>query len=309
MDIKDLDMNLLTVFDALFETRSVTLASKTIGLSQPAMSYSLAKLRESFDDPLFVRIDNKMQPTPRALTMAPQVKRILEIVKGELLNFSGFDPASSTRQYTFSMSDIGEVFFLPPLIHRIWQESPLATVRTQSPSPAYLMTALEEGLIDLAIGYFPDLRKSGFYQQQLFESKFVCISSKNNPLMQAKSGLTLQSYIDASHVTVLFEGRSHELIDRHLTQMKIVRRVVLTVPHFMTLAEIIPQTTLIATVPKEVALQMAKKSNDIAMHELPFESPLFALKQFWHKRNHDDPANQWLRNIVRTIFQPALAKH
>ena len=305
MDLRELDLNLLAVFDALFETRSVTLASKAIGLSQPAMSYSLAKLRTAFDDPLFVRIDNKMQPTPRALGMAPQIKRVLEIVQGELLNFSKFDPASSTRLYTFCMSDIGEVFFLPPLIRRIWQESPLATVRTLSPSPSTLTVALEEGAIDLAIGYFPDLRKSGFYQQQLFESKFVCItSSKNNRL---KSGLTLLSYKEAAHVNVHFEGRSHELIDRHLALLKIVRQVVLTVPHFMTLAEIIPQGDLIATVPKEVALQIAR-SHDITIHELPFESPSFALKQFWHKRNHDDAANQWLRDIVRSTFQAAGGK-
>jgi DNA-binding transcriptional LysR family regulator len=301
MDLRDLDMNLLVVFDALFETGSVTIASKKLELSQPTISYGLAKLRESFNDPLFIRIDNKMQPTPRASIMAPQIKRVLEIVKGDLLNFSGFDPAASTREYTFCMSDIGEVFFLPPLIRRIWEESPLAKVRTQSPSPSSLTTALEDGVIDLAVGYFPDLRKGGFYQQQLFESNFVCIAGKNNA--QLTSGLTLKSYVDAAHVTVHFEGRSHELIDRYLHNMKVARRVVLTVPHFMTLVEIIPQTNLIATVPNEVAQQIAK-SNDVVIYPLPFESPVFALKQFWHKRNHDDPANQWLRNLVRSTFQP-----
>ena len=301
MDLKDLDMNLLVVFDALFETGSVTIASKKLELSQPTISYGLAKLREFFNDPLFIRIDNKMQPTPRAMIMAPQVKRVLEIVKGDLLNFSGFDPATSTREYTFCMSDIGEVFFLPPLIRRIWEESPLTKVRTVSPPPSTLTAALEDGVIDLAVGYFPDLRKGGFYQQQLFESTFVCIAARNNA--RIKSKLTLKSYTETAHVTVHFEGRSHELIDRHLHNMKVVRRVALTVPHFMTLAEIIPQTELIATVPNEVALQMAK-SNDIVIHPLPFDPPAFALKQFWHKRNHDDPANQWLRNLVRTTFQP-----
>ncbi|RXZ38175.1 LysR family transcriptional regulator [Oxalobacteraceae bacterium CAVE-383] len=301
MDIKELDMNLLTVFDALFETGSVTMASKQLELSQPTVSYGLAKLRESFNDPLFIRIDNKMQPTPRAVIMAPQVKRVLEIVKGDLLNFSGFDPATSAREYTFCMSDIGEVFFLPPLIRRIWQESPLTRLRTVSPPPSALTAALEDGVIDLAVGYFPDLRKGGFYQQQLFESTFVCIADRNNAGIRAK--LTLKSYVEAAHVTVHFEGRSHELIDRHLHTMKVARRVVLTVPHFMTLVEIIPQTDLIATVPNEVALQIAKL-NDIAIYPLPFEAPAFALKQFWHKRNHDDPANQWLRNLVRSTFQP-----
>jgi DNA-binding transcriptional LysR family regulator len=121
MDSTDLDLNLLTVFDALYETKSVTLASKKVGLSQPAMSYSLGKLRATFDDPLFIRIDNKMQPTPRALGMAPQIKRVLDIVRGELLSFAAFDAALSTRQYQFCMSDIGEAYFLPPLVRRIWK--------------------------------------------------------------------------------------------------------------------------------------------------------------------------------------------
>jgi DNA-binding transcriptional LysR family regulator len=302
MDTRDLDLNLLTLFDALLETKSVTLASRKIGLSQPAISYSLAKLRATFDDPLFIRIDNQMRPTPRALAMAPQIKRIIHIVQGELLNFSVFDAALSTRQYQFCMSDIGEAYFLPPLVRRIWKESPHATVRTKSLSPADLTVALEDGAVDLAVGYFPDLRKGGFYQQQLFESTFMCVASKDNPSLRAGCGM--QEYREAAHVTVQFEGRSAEFIDRHLNRLKLTRRVVLAVPHFMTLAEIIPQTELIATVPKEVALQLAK-SQQIAMHELPFVAPRFSLKQFWHKRNHEDPANQWLRGIVRSTFQPA----
>jgi DNA-binding transcriptional LysR family regulator len=304
MDSTDLDLNLLTVFDALYETKSVTLASKKVGLSQPAMSYSLGKLRATFDDPLFIRIDNKMQPTPRALGMAPQIRRVLDIVRGELLSFAAFDAALSTRQYQFCMSDIGEAYFLPPLVRRIWKESPHATVRTQSLSPADLTVALEDGSVDLAVGYFPDLRKGGFYQQQLFESSFMCIASKDNPALRAGCGMA--AYRAAAHVTVQFEGRSEEFIDRHLNRLKLTRRVVLAVPHFMTLAEIIPQTGLIATVPKEVALQLAK-SPDIATHELPFAPPRFALKQFWHKRNHEDPASQWLRGIVRSTFQPVPA--
>jgi DNA-binding transcriptional LysR family regulator len=184
MDSTDLDLNLLTVFDALYETTSVTLASRTVGLSQPAMSYSLGKLRATFDDPLFIHIDNKMQPTPRALGMAPQIKRVLDIVQGELLSFAAFDAALSTRQYRFCMSDIGEAYFLPPLVRRIWKESPQASVRTQSLSPSDLTAALEVGSVDLAVGYFPDLRKGGFYQQQLFESTFMCVASRDNPALR-----------------------------------------------------------------------------------------------------------------------------
>lgn len=299
-ELKDLDFKLLAVFDAVFETQSVTVASKQIGLSQPAMSYSLARLRAVFGDPLFIRVDNSMQPTPRALALAPAVKRILDVLQGELLGGGGFDPAASVRQFELCMSDIGELYFLPGLARGIWAESPGSTLRTRSMVIDELVSRMEEGGVDLAIGYYPDLNKGGFYQQLLFESVFVCIASSDNRALD--EGLSLPAYKNAPHVVVAYEGRSQEIIDRHLMQMKIERRVVLTVPHFLSLAEIVPQTDVIATVPREVAQQLAK-SGRIRVHDLPVAAPEFPLMQFWHKRNHADPASQWLRAMVRQVFQ------
>lgn len=299
-EIKDLDFKLLAVFDAVFETRSVTVAGKRIGLSQPAMSYSLTRLRAVFGDPLFIRVDNRMRPTPRALELAPAVKRVMDVLQGELLGGAGFDPATSTRQFELCMSDIGELYFLPGLARGMWAQSPGSTLRTRSMAIGELVAKMEEGGVDLAVGYYPDLDKGGFYQQLLFESVFVCIASSDNRALD--EGLSLQAYKSAPHVAVAYEGRSQEMIDRHLMQMKIERRVVLSVPHFLSLAEIVPQTDVIATVPREAALQLAK-SGRIRVHDLPIAAPGFPLMQFWHKRNHADPASQWLRTVVRQAFQ------
>ncbi|MCI2809803.1 LysR family transcriptional regulator [Eoetvoesiella caeni] len=298
--IKDLDFKLLAVFDAVFETQSVTVAGKRIGLSQPAMSYSLTRLRAVFGDPLFIRVDNCMRPTPRALELAPAVKRVMDVLQGELLGGAGFDPATSTRQFELCMSDIGELYFLPGLARGMWAQSPGSTLRTRSMAIGELVAKMEEGGVDLAVGYYPDLDKGGFYQQLLFESVFVCIASSDNRALD--KGLSLQTYKSAPHVAVAYEGRSQEMIDRHLMQMKIERRVVLSVPHFLSLAEIVPQTDVIATVPREAALQLAK-SGRIRVHDLPVAAPGFPLMQFWHKRNHADPASQWLRTVVRQAFQ------
>lgn len=299
-DLKDLDFKLLAVFDAVFETQSVTLAGKQIGLSQPAMSYSLTRLRAVFGDPLFIRVDNTMQPTPRAVALMPSVRRIMQVLQGELLGGQGFDPSTSVRRFELCMSDIGELYFLPGLARGVWAQGPGCTLRTRSLAIEELIKAMEEGGVDLAVGYYPDLHKAGFYQQLLFESVFVCIARIDNRYLQ--EGLSLQVYQNAPHVAVAYEGRSQEVIDRHLQQMKIDRRIVLTVPRFLSLAELIPQTDVIATVSREVAQQLAK-SGTIRIHDLPVAAPTFPLMQFWHKRNHADPASQWLRSIVRAQFQ------
>ena len=305
-DLKDLDFKLLAVFEAVFETQSVTLAGKQIGLSQPAMSYSLTRLRAAFGDPLFIRVDNAMQPTPRAVALIPSVRRIMAVLQGELLGGQGFDPATSTRRFELCMSDIGELYFLPGLARGVWAQGPGCTLRTRSLVIDELVKAMEEGGVDLAVGYYPDLHKAGFYQQLLFESVFVCIASSDN--RHLRKGLSLQAYQSTPHVVVAYEGRSQEIIDRYLLQMKIERRVMLTVPHFLSLAEIVPQTDVIATVPREVALQLAK-SGAIRIHDLPVAAPTFPLMQFWHKRSHADPASQWLRTIVRAEFQSQSSGH
>lgn len=303
-DLKDLDFKLLAVFEAVFETQSVTLAGKQIGLSQPAMSYSLTRLRTAFGDPLFIRVDNAMRPTPRAVALMPSIRRIMQVLQGELLGGQGFDPSTSVRRFELCMSDIGELYFLPGLARGVWEQGPGCTLRTRSLPIDELIKAMEEGGVDLAVGYYPDLHKAGFYQQLLFESVFVCIARIDNRYLQ--EGLSLHIYQNAPHVAVAYEGRSQEVIDRHLQQMKIERRIVLTVPRFLSLAELIPQTDVIATVSREVAQQLAK-SGTIRIHELPVAAPTFPLMQFWHKRSHADPASQWLRSIVRAEFQHGAA--
>lgn len=298
--LKDLDFKLLAVFESVYETQSVTLAGKQIGLSQPAMSYSLTRLRTVFDDPLFIRVDNSMQPTSRAVALMPSVRRIMAVLQGELLGGQHFEPSTSTRRFELCMSDIGELYFLPGLARRIWAQGPGCTLHTRSLAIDELVRSMEKGGIDLAIGYYPDLHKAGFYQQLLFESSFVCIASRHNPYL--RQGLTREAYQAAPHVVVAYEGRSQEIIDGHLQQLKIERRVALTVPRFLSLAEIVPQTDVIATVPREAAQQLAK-SGAIHIHDLPIPSPVFPLMQFWHQRNHADAAHQWLRAMVRSAFQ------
>ena len=163
MDIRAIDMNLLVVFDAMIEHRSVTRAGEAIGLSQPAMSAAVARLRAWFDDPLFVKTGAEMKPTPRALELAPPVRRVIETVKGEILQRAGFDPGKTDRTFTIITPDIGEVNFLPKLLARLSVSAPGAQLRTIARSRPAAAEALESGLAELAVGYFPDLGSQAFF--------------------------------------------------------------------------------------------------------------------------------------------------
>lgn len=303
MDGQALDLNLLAVFDALLEARSVTQAAQRLGMSQPSMSYALAKLRGAFNDPLFIRINNEMWPTPCASALAPTARRILELARTDLRRFSGFEPRSTDRIFTFCMTDMGETAFLPPIIHSVFEQAPHARLRALSLVPEKLDQALEAGTVDLAIGFFPDLQKGGFYQQLLYSGGFLCIARTGNPYV--KDRLTLPRFLKAPHVSVRAEGRSEEVMERYFVKNRIARRVLLTVPHFLSLLNIIPQTDLIATVPVSAAKSLSREPS-IRIYPLPLKSPpLVPVRQIWHKRFHKDPANRWIREIVRTALQEA----
>ena len=299
-DLSRIDLNLLVVFNELLETRSVTQTGQTLGMSQPAVSYALARLRKTFNDPLFIRIRNRMDPTPRASALAVSTRAILEKVKTELLQFVDFDPKTTDKTFTLGMSDVGEMIFLPRLFRHVSEAAPHAGVRTVTLDPGSLADAMESGEVDLALGYFPDLQRAGFYQQQISTSGFMCIGGRDNPHMKGR--LTLPKFLAAPHVSIRAAGRSQEIIEKHFQTAKIERRIALTLPHFLSLIEILPQTDLIATVPTRAAESLARNAA-LKVQPLPVKSPTFAVKQFWHRRFHQDPGSRWVRGVVRGLFQ------
>ncbi len=300
MQTRKLDLNLLVVFDALFRLGSVTAAGAELGLSQPAVSYALLKMRKSFGDPLFVRVASGMQPTAHALSLAPTVREVLDRVESGLLATPHFDPAQSDRTFRIASSDFGESFFAPPLMRAFKEQGASLSLHFVSLTPEVLQRQLESGEIDMAMGHYPDLVGADFYQQGLFTSRFVCIAARGNPHVQKK--LTMRRFLQAPHVDVMTPGRSQEIILRYITENRIVRHVPLRVSRFLSLFEIVAKTDLIAMVPQDVAAAFAD-SKDLTVHQLPFESPTFRLQQYWHKRFHDDSGLRWLRQLSHATFK------
>jgi len=298
MDISRVNLNLLVVFEALLEHQSVTRAGAAIGLSQPAMSAALAKVRVLFDDPLFVRAGGGVKPTARAEALGEPVRRVLQAVRSEVLPKAHFDPRTTTRTLSLITPDIGEVAFLPRLLARLGERAPRADVRTLAMPPPAIERALESGAADLALGLFPDLSKAGFYQQRLFRNSFICVAAAGR--RSVAEPLTLKRFLEAPHAVVSPEGRTHDLFERELKKRGCVRRVRLEIPHYLSLPAIIEGSDLIATVPRDVGVAFARLAK-LRLLEPPVNVS-FDVKQYWHERAHKDPVNLWLRDMVHALF-------
>ena len=299
MHIKDLDLNLVLVFDALVRERNVTLAADAIGLSQSAMSHALKRLRFYFNDPLFVRTAAGMAPTPRALELGDTVLAIVELVREQLVPRAGFDPLNSDRTFGLCLTDMGELVFLPPIMKLLKALAPACRIKTMQVPQKELKGVLESGEVDLAIGSIYSV-SSELFQQRLFTHPFVCIaSSKNRSIGKV---LTIERYQNASHVVVSLTGRPEDAYDRVIEEFGIRREVFLTTPHFLVVPLVIENTELIATVPRELGTVFSRYKC-IKVWPTPIELPRFDLRQHWHPRYHHDSANKWLRNLVLDAFR------
>ena len=297
MDIRSVDLNLLVVFDELARQCSVNRAAEALRLSQPATSAALARLRALFDDALFVRTGSRMEPTPRALELTPQVREVVEAIRTRILQQVAFDPATAERSFTILTPDIGEVAFLPSVLKRLRQEAPLVRLHTRSLPPKAAAEALASGEAEIAVGFFPDLQKAGFFQQALFRTTYACITWAGNEAVG--SHLTRRAYLDARHVIVRPDGREH-MLDRMLEEKGWKRRVTLELSHFMSLLAILPGSDLIATVPEDIATLLGSHI-PIRSIGLPFKPPRVDVQLLWHRRMRHDPANRWLRGIFHEV--------
>jgi DNA-binding transcriptional LysR family regulator len=296
-----LDLNLLHVLVALGDERSVSAAARRIGKSQPSVSAALGQLRSFFTDELLVRSGNRMQPTPRGAGLIEAARLVLAQVNTTILSSSAFEPAATAQTINLALSDVGEVVFLPKILAEIRRRAPAAPVRSVSLPAAEVARGLEDGAIDVAIGYFPDLERSNFLRQGLFVDSFASLLRVDHPMTARR--LTLRQYLQMDHAVVRAETRTEEVIERFLTRMKIHRNVVLTTPHFASVPIVVAQSDLIVTIPEPLARYFCSVSAQLRMVELPFRPPRIKLKQFWHRKFQQDERNRWLRTLVSQLFQ------
>jgi DNA-binding transcriptional LysR family regulator len=297
--MRQLDLNLLLVLHALFEERSVTAVARRLQVSQPTVSLSLSKLRDFFHDELFVRHGGKMQPTPFVEMIYESVRTIIETINKEVLREHDFDPLVTDRTFSLSTSDLGELVFLPKILEALRVAAPRACVRCLAMPPVELQAAMANGAVDLALGYFPDLIGAGFYQQKLFEHSFTCLVRRDHPTID--HDMTLDQFLAADHAVVAPEGRSQEIFERRMSELNLERRIALRSPHITTVPLLVATSDLITVVPRAVGDLYARFAC-LKLVDPPISIPPIEIKQFWHRRVHNDPGVVWVRKLVAQLF-------
>lgn len=290
------DIKLLHLLDLLHQTRSVTRTAQALALSQPTVSIGLAKLRVQFNDSLFVRTADGMQPTPHADALIVQVRQALAALRQLSSDKPLFEPARASRKFRICMTDASHITLLPQLLTQVRKLAPgvvLEAARIDAAMPG----ALQNGEADLAIGLIPQL-EAGFYQQTLFQQDWVCLASQRHPRLQGV--LSLKQYKEESHVLIA-AGTGAVLQDEAHKRQRVARRIALELPGFLGLPAILARTDLLVTLPRHIGETLAQGS-PLQVLPCPVKIPSFQVKQHWHERYHLDPASQWLRGVCAQLF-------
>jgi len=304
MHMPDVDVREIRLIAELSELRKLTAAAERLGVSQSAASHALSRLRERLGDKLFVRTANGFQPTPYAERLAVASREVLAVLASGLLTRKPFDPASTTRRFTYYANDVGQMVSLPRLMDFVRKEAPRATVRVASVPLHDPGAALAAGEVDIAFGPFDNLI-SGFRQSVVFRERYVCIVRKQHPTF--RGGMTLEAFKASDQAMADATGLAHAAIDRFLSRHGIERNIVLRLPGFHVLPTIIASSDLLAVVPGRLAQTFAA-CLPIAVLPLPIPIPPFDVSVYWHERYDRDPEVQWFRKTFTRLVRGKTGK-
>ncbi|HXF41577.1 MAG TPA: LysR family transcriptional regulator [Blastocatellia bacterium] len=299
MNLQSIDLNLLLVFEALMEERNVTRAARRVGLSQPAMSNALTRLRRTFDDPLLIRTPGAMTPTHAAQALIEPVRNALGQLRIALEAKPSFDPAASKRAFHLLANDYVEIILLARLVGKLRKQADGVSIRVHRPPNVFQppsRTALSDSY-DLAIGFFPDALSldASVRSELLFEEENVCIASAKHPSIRGK--ISLRQFASEGHVAVFYKSEGPGVIDTILSQKGLTRKLAVLAPHFASVPFIVAESNLIATVPKRLAIKL-RGTLKLQLLPLPIALPALRLSMLWHERMDADPAHTWLRRSV-----------
>jgi len=301
------DLNLLVYLDALLRERNVTQAAHSLGLSQPAMSNGLKRLREVFNDPLLIRTSDGMTPTAKAEELEPQLREILTGVDRALQPTDDFIPARENRVVRLMASDYAESTLLPAVLHELREQAPGVTLDIMNPSDVSFLD-VERGKVDLVINRFDQMPQS-FHQITLWQDSFSCLLSPDNPILE---NFTLDSYLAADHIWVSKTGMGVGVgvnpddvqrlgwVDSTLASLGKKRRIRVFTRHYqaaMTLAE---QNDLIVTLPTR-ATHLKRDNPRVVVRDVPFEMPAMELKMAWSPLLQHNPGHRWIRQLITQI--------
>lgn len=289
MHIGKLDMNLLRVFDAVYRSRSVNRASDDLGLSQPATSQALSRLRVVLKDALFVRVQGGVEPTPKAQRLAPAIRLAISTLENALLEAEEFDAQNTGRTFHLHLTDSGEALFLPRLVAALAQAAPQIKLHSLAVPQDEIAAALDTGRLDFAIGFLPALVET--QSVELLRDRYIVLLRREHPMSAGDIG-------DIDFVAV----RPHSETTRILQTLGLAERVKLTVSHFLALPEIIQGTDLGVLMPLRIARKLFVPAGAYRIHEPELATPGLVVRLHWSKRFEHDPAHAWMRALLVTLF-------
>jgi DNA-binding transcriptional LysR family regulator len=298
MHISRIDLNLFTVFEAIYTEGSVTRASQKLNLTQPAISHALGRLRTMFNDPLFIRQGHTMVSTPLARSMIEPVRRSLRGLEVTLNGLDRFDPATTPKQFRLALRDVLEATILPPLIQRVSSSAPLVDLAASQVDRRDLESELAAGTLDGAIDVLLPL-SSDILHTRIDQDSTVVVARKGHPAIDGT--LDLSTYLKQDHILASSRRKGLGLEDFELSRFGVERRIRLRCQHYFAACRVVSQTDLILTMPGRYA-RIANQQFDNQILPFPLEVPAFDVFLYWHANVDNDPANRWLREQIMQSF-------
>ncbi|MBA59976.1 MAG: LysR family transcriptional regulator [Gammaproteobacteria bacterium] len=299
MNLSDVDLNLFVVFDAIYRHQNLTRAGEIIGITQPAVSNSLARLRKLFNDPLFVRTSEGMIPTPVAQNIIGSIRQSLELMRSSVQESESFDPKMSEKRFRISMTDLSQAMLLPRLFELMKQAAPGVSIECYQVRRRDMNIELASGNLDLAIDIpltpDPHIRHSG-----LVKDPYVCLIDNNNSFV--KDQLSRETYLKLQHIHISTRRGGLGLVDLALGKRGKKRNIVLRTQHYLAAPQLLRDTNFALTIPQTFADSLAMPSNTRYL-KLPFEVPPLESFLYWHESTDCDQSNKWMRKLIEKSYR------
>ena len=301
MNLNKVDLNLFVVFDAIYTEANLTRAGQIIGITQPAVSNALARLRESFNDPLFVRTAQGMVPTPMAQNIINPVRSALALLRVSVQESRTFNPLQANKTFRMSMTDLTEAVVLPPLFQRLRKQAPSVVVESLLSHRRETTSDLAAGRLDFAIdaplNTDPQVR-----HVKLMEDRYVCAMRPAHPLAGQPS-ISLDEYLGLTHIHISTRRNGLGQVDLALGKMGLQRKITLRSQHYLMASNVLQHTDMVMTVPERFARRHALHFVGLPLNELPnVETHLY-----WHESTEQDPANRWMRELLIELCEQQVA--
>lgn len=294
-----LDANLLVALDALLQDASVTQAARRIGVTQSALSQTLARLRTQFDDPLLVRVGRRMELTPFASRIQGRLRRAMTELEGVVGDRPHFDPKTESRRFVVAAVDYVSTVTVPPLQRALSKKAPHADLAVHALGARSIADRLEQGLVDLYLGV-DGAAERGLRMETLFTDSLVVVVRHGHPL--AKGRLTAAAYAGHPHIHVSPRRDRGSIVDRALREVGLARRVAIEMPYFGLVPDFLEGSELVATLPRSVANAFAARHRLVLLPP-PIAVPEIRICMAWHPAFDREPRSMWLRDVVRSVVR------